>query len=204
MSTFSKAVRTLRKPIIALVVASIAGTVSVFFTEKMRDNARQELQKQRSLLTEAHLRFQRSDDEKAIIINYLPEYQKLQKQGFIGSEQRINWLDGIRSANQQAELFGIEYKVGPQEPIKALGDVTDSSGKLRQSLMDLNFRLLHEEDLMRFFRALEQQQVGLFSINNCSLERVADIRTLQFQPYLGAKCQLAWISYNESSAERQP
>ena len=202
MNTIWKNIRALRKPLIVLAIASVLGALLVIFTGQMREQSRADLQKQQAVLSDAHRRLLKSGEERELIVRYLPEYQALQKQGFVGSEQRVSWLDGLRNANQQADLFGVEYQVGAQEEFKTDSGVPDNRIVTRQSLMKLDFRMLHEDDLMRFFRTLAIQDVGLFSINYCSLERVADIRTLQFQPYLRAKCALAWISYNEAQAPK--
>lgn len=204
MSKFSKNARAIRNPLLALLATCVVGVALVVLTGKTRENSRLELQKQKSIFAEAHERYQKSDGERELIVKYLPEYRALQRQGFIGPEQRINWLDGLRNANLEAELFGVEYQVGAQEAYKDGIDIANGGANLRQSSMELNFRLLHEGDLMRFFGILANQQVGWFAINRCSLERIADIRTLQFQPYLGAKCELAWISYNENAVAKTP
>ena len=43
---------------------------------------------------------------------------------------------------------------------------------MQQSMMKLKLGLLHETDLLNFFRVLAEQQVGAFSVNQCSLQRI--------------------------------
>ncbi len=107
--------KTLRMPLIVLLITLCAGSAAVYFTKRSGDATLRELQQQQNLLHEARTRYQRSGDEKEIIVRYLGDYQRLQQQGLIGSEQRINWLDGLRQANQQAELFGVGYQNGSQQ-----------------------------------------------------------------------------------------
>ena len=64
--------------------------------------AKRELAQQQSKLRDARARLQKSRDENAIIARYLNDYQYLQRIGFIGDEQRINWLEALRFTNQQA------------------------------------------------------------------------------------------------------
>lgn len=204
MNKFIKIFGSLRTPLIIFGAAIVLGVISVVATRQLDAQSQLELQKQQMVLSDARQRLLRSGEEREVIRRYLPEYRALEKQGFIGAEERIDWLDGLRSANQQADLFGVEYQVSPQEDFKAESALVGGGLPLRSSKMKLNFRLLHEEDLMRFFNALEKQGVGFFSIDDCSLERVTDIRNLQFQPYLGAKCTLAWISYNVTQTTKVP
>ena len=69
-------------------------------------------------LKQARLRIQNADAEKEMITRYAGAYQELARIGFAGEEQRINWLDGLRSANEQARTFGVEYDIGAQRPYR--------------------------------------------------------------------------------------
>ena len=51
-------------------------------------------------------------------MRYLDGFRQLERTGFVGEEQRINWLDGLRLANQQADLFGVDYQIGTQKPYR--------------------------------------------------------------------------------------
>jgi hypothetical protein len=69
--------------------------------------------------------------------------------------------------------------------------------------MKLNFRLLHEGDLMRFFNILSTKGVGLFHLNQCKLERLdSNATTVRFQPNLRAECNLTWITLNPADSTR--
>jgi hypothetical protein len=194
--------RLLRLPIAAVLAAIGLGSAGVHYSGLALDAAQDGLAQQQRQLQEARARYQKSGDEVSVIMRYLRPYQEFQRLGAIGQEQRINWLDGLRNANLEAGLFGVEYQIGAQQPYafpaaSATGAGGAGGGKLplRQSQMKLNFRLLHEEDLMRFFHALEQQQVGLFALDQCLLERTgtAPVGT-RFQPNLRAECELSWIT----------
>ena len=87
-------------------------------------------------------------------MRYLGAYQQLQKQGFAGEEQRINWLDALRLTNQQADLFGVDYDIGTQKAYPFAAALNPGPIQLRESVMRLRFRLLHEEDLLRFLDLL--------------------------------------------------
>ncbi|MNC90938.1 hypothetical protein D3C83_70990 [compost metagenome] len=69
--------------------------------------------------------------------------------------------------------------------------------------MKLRFRLLHEEDLMRFFHALAQAGAGVFSIDECTLKRVDTSGAIRYQPNLAAECELSWITAQPSGAEKK-
>lgn len=186
--------RALRAPLVLLicVLAVVAGTV--YYTDMLRQQARLQLTQQQAQLREAQTRMQRSGDEEALIIQYVDRYRALQKSGFIGDEQRINWLDALRIANERTDLFGVNYQIGVQQPYPHAVDLDPGQINLRQSVMKLDFRLLHEEDLLRFFEALQAQNAGLFHLDQCTLRRTDSGKVLNYQPNINAACDLAWIT----------
>ena len=60
--------------------------------------------------------------------------------------------------------------------------------------MKISFKLLHEEDLMRFLSALAKQGAGVFSVTECMMERMETGGSIRFQPNIRAECDLAWIT----------
>ena len=43
---------------------------------------------------------------------YIGPYQQLERAGIIGEEKRLNWIDALRMANSDAQLYGVDYEVG--------------------------------------------------------------------------------------------
>ena len=193
--------RALRNPLLLLIMVVAMGVGAVYFTDQTLELANRELAQQQKQLREARSRLQKSGDEKEIIIRYLGSYQYLQRLGFAGEEQRINWLEGLRLANQQAQLFGIDYQIGVQQPYPYANELDPGQLTLRQSLMKVNVRLLHEGDLMRFLGTLAKQGAGVFSVNQCVMERIDTGGSIRFQPNLRAECELAWITARPSTPE---
>ncbi len=195
--------RALRMPLVVLVAVLLVSGALVFYSKLLVDASNQLLNQQQNQLREARIRYQKSGDERELINHYLDDYLRLQKQGFIGTEQRINWLDGLRVANQQAELFGVEYQIGAQHPYTFTAEYNPDNLALQQSQMKLNFRLLHEDDLMRFFNILSTKNVGLFHLDQCKLERAdSNATAIRFQPNLRAECNLTWITLNPADLVR--
>src|SRR5262245_14686084 len=104
-----------RNPLLALGAIVLGVAVAVWYTDQLALGAQRDLVRQESQLKDARLRLARSGDEKDVMVRYLGAYQDLQKQGFAGEEQRINWLEALRQTNQQADLFGVDYNIGPQK-----------------------------------------------------------------------------------------
>lgn len=186
--------KALRGPLIllALVVAAAAG--AVYYTDLLRKQAQITLTRQQGQLREAQTRMQRSGDEKTIIVQYVDKYRQLMNAGFVGEEQRINWVDALRIANTRADLFGVNYEIGVQQPYAHAAEYNPGPIALRQSPMKLEFRLLHEADLLRFIDALREQDAGLFHVDQCTMRRTDLGVTLRYQPNITATCELTWIT----------
>lgn len=196
--------KALQTPLLVLFFAVLAAGSAVYYTDALREQSQQRLERQQQQLKEASIRLQRSGDEKAIIVRYLGEFRRLQGIGFVGDEQRINWLDALRIANQQTGLFGVDYQIGAQRPYDRANELEAGSLALMQSVMKLRFRLLHEEDLLHFLGALSRQGAGIFSVDQCDVQRINSSDVIRFQPNLAAECELSWITAKASAAKEKP
>jgi hypothetical protein len=141
------------------------------------------------------MRYQRSGEERQTIQHYLQSYRQLEKIGFIGSEQRLNWVQGLRLANEKAGLFGVDYQIGAQESFPYLAKGDPLGDRVRRSQMKVALALVHEEDLMRFFGALAAQRPGMYTLNGCKLDRVSkESAPAARQRNLTANCELSWVT----------
>jgi hypothetical protein len=196
--------QALRMPLLALLVVLVAGAAAIYYTDRLTVTARQQLAQQQKQLTEARTRLQKSGEEKDLIVRYLDSYRQLERAGFIGEEQRINWLDGLRVANQQADLFGVTYQIGTQAPYAYAAQYNPGQIALNQSVMRLDFRLLHEADLTRFLTALSRQGGGIFTVDQCMMRRIDTRGVIRYQPNINAECDLSWITARVGAPVAQP
>ena len=196
MANFSaRELRALSKPLLVLAIVAAVGLTAVALTGKAVTAAQAKVKSQEAERIEARNRIQRSGQERGIIERYIEPYKELERNGIVGEERRIGWIDALRAANQEADLYGVEYQVNPQQAYSFSGEVGAGPLTIHQSLMKLRFDLLHEGDLFRFFDALAAQKVGRFSVNQCTLTRLpADLAVPVNQPTLSAQCELAWIT----------
>ncbi|HSF48770.1 MAG TPA: hypothetical protein VLA73_10445 [Burkholderiales bacterium] len=183
----------LRLPLFMLIAVLALGA---YMMERMVDKqqaALDRLEREQGHLREARQRYEQSGQERALIERYLPEYRRLEREGFIGPGARVNWLDALRVADQQVELFGAEYELGPQKayPTAPGGDQLPMS----RAPMKISFQLLHEADLTRFFLILREQRVGIFELNQCTLARIgAQSALARYEPKLQAECEVSWVT----------
>jgi hypothetical protein len=195
MKIIGKYLSAVKIPFLMLAISLAASSVVVKLSSAKLEQAEAQNRGHLLQLKEARSRYQRSGNERETILHYLPAYQQLQNQRFVGSEQRIDWLEALRVANGQAGLFGVTYQLAPQKAFFLVGKENPMSGYLHHSDMKLAFGLVHEGDLMHFFRALQAQQAGIFMLTDCSLDRAGPgVAPAPRQANLSAQCELSWLT----------
>ena len=197
--------QALRVPLIALGVTLLVSITLVLGSGTFLDSAKRTQAQRESQLREARARIQNAGEEKEMIGRYLVRYQQLARAGFVGDEQRINWLDSLRLANEDARTFGVEYDIGAQRTYAYAAEFSTGQLVLQESLMHIKFQLLHEEDMPRFFNALARHGGGYFTIDQCVIRRLKPAetdRTVQFQPNLSAECDVRWLTVKPGSEKK--
>ncbi len=190
-------IQALRVPLIALGATVLVAAALGFYSGTVLENAERLLAQRETQLREARARIQNAGDEKEMIGRYLGRYQQLARAGFAGEEQRINWLDSLRLANEEARIFGVEYDISAQRPYAYSSEFNAGRLLLQESVMNIRFQLLHEEDLPRFFDALARHGGGFFTLHQCVMRRLKAgeaEKNVQYQPNLAAECDVRWLT----------
>src|SRR5689334_21358078 len=201
-SLSSRDVRALLQPLIVLAAVLAACIIAVRYTQGAVKKAEQGVAAQERLLTEARKKVQQSDQEKMVIERFVQPYLQLEQAGIVGEEKRISWIDALRAANSETDLYGVEYELEPQQAYAFKGDIAADNLPVHQSVMKLRFELLHEGDLLHFFQALNAQKVGHFVVNDCKLQRLpVNLAVPVNQPTLRAECEVAWITIGAPGPE---
>lgn len=201
MTLTLKDLASMRLPAAILIATLVLSAVLIQFSSAKLKTVDVQRHAQAAALKEARDRYQRSGEEREAILRYLPAYHKLQSEGLVGAEQRIEWIEGLRSANKQAGLFGVTYQLEARKPFLLLGHGNPASQFLQQSLMKLSFGLVHEGDLMRFLQMLATEQSGTFFIRGCIIDRPVRTDTpAPRQPNLNAQCDLSWLTIDPGKA----
>jgi hypothetical protein len=185
----------LARPLAVLGVVVALCAAGVVYTGKLVKQGKTDLAAAQTKLNEARQRVARSGDEVDILHEYIGPYQLLERRGVVGEEQRLNWIDALRVANMDARLYGVDYEVTTQSGYALTELVNAGSLPVQQSLMKLKLGLLYETDLLAFFQVLAEQNVGIFSVNQCNLQRLlSDVSKPVNQPTLRAECEVAWVT----------
>ena len=119
-------------------------------------------------------------------------YSNLAARGMVGEEQRLEWVELLRSIKDNRRLLDIQYEFAPQQP---LGNSPGAWG-FYASTMKLQLQLLHEEDLLNVLADLRNTAKALVLVRSCEVSRqprmVAEPTALH--PNLQAQCTLDWVT----------
>lgn len=184
----------LLRPLGALLLALFLSYAVIRLSNTSVSQAREARDTQERALADARSRVRKSGEEKDVIQRYLPAFYQLEKEGLIGAERRLDWIEALRVANDHAELYGVQYEISAQQPVLKKELLGAANVDVRHSLMKLRFGLLHEGDLRRFLDALAAQGLGSFVVNECKLAQVRRPQRAVNEPNLQAECELSWIT----------
>jgi hypothetical protein len=188
--------RKLQIPLVTLLVAIAFAWFMVSAANSRESKAQETLQIQQDALEKARQQLQSSGSEQNNITKYLPIYQQLIQRGFIGEEQRLDWISDLRNINQRYKLFGVTFDIGMQQDYKPLFPVNVGNFKLHRSVMKLTLGMLDEEDLITLFTALPGEVNPPFMVRDCSITQTNNPRG-KFEPNLNAVCSIDWLTLAE-------
>lgn len=194
MNIERKDLKPLRWPAAALVGSIIFSALLIDYTDSKFSVVAERVRVARVNANEARRQYQDSDLEKAMISQYLPEYKQLQERGFIGSENRLKWIDALRNADRELGEFGVQYQLSAQGTYKGALSNEPVAARLRQSTMDIRFSVVHEGHFLAFVDALAAQQAGTYSLRSCSLEPGHPDKPQPRTRNLSAACQIDWVT----------
>lgn len=188
-------------PLGLLALALAGGLGAVSYAESLVGSARVRLAEHSRQRDAARQRLANAGAEKDVLLRFRGTYEALGAAGFVGAEQRINWVDGLRAANEEAKLFGVEYQIDQQSRYEGAASLGVSGLDMRQSAMRIRLPLLQEGDLMTFIRSLAARRSGVFTLDSCTLNRTAIPSGSAAQPTLWAECRLTWITVAEAESQ---
>ncbi|NOX67757.1 MAG: hypothetical protein GXP15_01085 [Gammaproteobacteria bacterium] len=132
-----------------------------------------------------------------LVNRYLRRYEYFQKQGFVGSESRLDWIESLRIIAKELGLPHVTYALQPQRgviaPVGGPGHVDDI--KISQSTLELEIGLIHELDLLRFVDKLQSEVPGLIKVERCTMTRESELAELStIHPNIVASCSIVVFS----------
>ncbi len=180
-----------------LITACMIGA-SLYFKQQVYA----EFIRNKSMFQSISQRYLSVDQEENMIQEYYPQYVELLEEGVIGREQRLNWIEVLRAYGEDRKLPMLQYEISSQDEYTFDYPLQLGKFKIYNSRMKLNLKLLHEGDLVNLLRTIDNEALGLNSVNNCEITRsqretLFDIK----KPNIEASCEINWLTIKKSDGE---
>jgi hypothetical protein len=193
----------LRLPGIAAAALVALGVAAIGVSEHYLALAKTAHEAARAQRVAAQERMSKASEEESEIRQNLVSYKKMQDQGMIGSENRLDWIDSITKIKTERKLFEIKYSIEAQKALDYPGIASAGAMDFVVSRIMLDMTLLHEEDLLNFLSDLQGAGKSLVSVRRCSIARLdrgslAASQTLL--PRLRSECQIDLITLKGGKA----
>ena len=184
----------IRGALIALAIAVVVsiGMLSASYqfwesTDKTLKRADRELRTSRD-------KFRSVAEQEDMIATFYPQFQELERQGIIGRERRLDWIENLKRADENLKLPKLTYTIDSQTPFTTEFPLAGGAYELFASKMNLNLGLLHGQDLFRLLSRLDEDGQGLYSVDTCDLVRRQDVPGSPRQAHVSSKCELRWFT----------
>lgn len=189
--------RALARPLLFVLLIVTVVSASWWMSTRFLSKHELDLQQARARLNNLHRDYRDAIEAGNIIRSSLASYRSLQSQGFIGDEQRLLWIESLRTSGNDSRLSGLQYNLKQQAPVS----VQAGAGQYYQlfaSDMELRLELAHEGRLLDFFKRLEEHRPAVYQVNSCALTSALDQTELATDlPNLAAVCQLRWFTVRD-------
>lgn len=99
-------------------------------------------------------------------------FDELEKDGFVGPQNRLNAARVLEQLRQRHRISGMEYQIDPAETISIIRQPEGTGEKLTVSLLSLSIRGFLDRDLRDFTAAVRRDFPGFITITEVEMKRV--------------------------------
>lgn len=189
--------RHLRVPIALAILLSALGAACLGVSKYYLDEARAVRDASRLTRIGAQERMAKVAEEEREIRENLVHFERMQKLGVVGEQNRLDWIESIAKIKNARKLFEIRYSIEAQTSVDYPGVVATNAADFVVSRMRLNMLLLHEGDLLNFLSDLQAAGKAHVSVRRCTVNRIArgeGASPTSLQPRLRAECLVDLVS----------
>lgn len=175
----------------ALALSIALAVTLISWSEKYLELSLKEREAAQKQLNDARTQLLAAQSDQANMSAYALEYNALLAQKVIGTEQRLDWIEGLEKLRQEGSVLDFKYNISPQQGYTPNPPLDAGNFQLSRSGMTLQIDLLHEEQLLHFFSNLHDQINGWFMLDGCSISRTGPVDELA---PLKAECTGSWFT----------
>ena len=183
----------LRGALIGVGIAAAVSAATVGATQYYVSGLAAENSQYQAALNQIRDRYVAAIQERQLIERYWPQYRQLQANGFVGDENRLNWIDLLHTLAAKHRVLGLSYEVLPRAVAAPNQSVNVGEFQLQDSEMTLRLDLLHEGNLLALLQDLSMQNAGIFNLKSCTIDRLQpEIVISTASGNISAQCKLVW------------
>ena len=142
--------------------------------------------------------YRTAENDRSLYSQYVSRFEALERQGVIGDEPRLNWVEALERVNQELKLPVLRYEIEPQQPLAFDTQQYNSQIlKVFRSTMSFDAGLLHEGDLVVLIDKLRELTSGRFEVRDCDVKLLRPANAIVLdgrQANLSAVCKLDWYT----------
>lgn len=184
-----------------LMVLALVGIASVWTTQQLKVGSEKAVQEATAARRDIQSKLARAREEEQELRDKIGRFQALKARGYIGPEQRLDWIETLARIKTSRRIFRLDYEFAPQRPVDAAilpGGAAAGGFEIMASQMKLQMQLLHEGELLAFLAELRESVQALIQVRSCTIDRLpASNADRGRNAQLKADCTLEWITLKE-------
>lgn len=201
MKLDAKDFKRLQWAIAFLVLMALVGGSSLWIAQQLNKGTERAAQQAVAARLEIQGKLARASQEEQELRDKIGRFQALKARGYIGPEQRLDWIEAITRVKNARRILKLDYEFAPQRPVDASilpGGASAGGFEVMASQMRLQLQLLHEAELLAFLAEIRDAVEALVQVRSCTLEPLAsDNVDRGTKAQLKAECTLEWITLKE-------
>ena len=164
--------KRLRVPLALALLLSALGVACLATSGYYLDEAKSAREASRLARVGAQERMAKVSEEEREIRENLVHYEQMRRNGMVGEQNRIDWIESIARIKNDRKLFEIRYNIEAQRSLDYPGVVATGAADFVVSRMRLSMLLLHEGDLLNFLADLQAAGKGHVSVRKLDRKSV--------------------------------
>ena len=190
----------LRWPLLAALAMIAAAVAVAWWSDLVGHKARLERDAAAQAKAQVEQRLRQVRTEEQDIKTRTQQFLDLEHAGITGPEKRLDWTEQLRDLQHQLRLPAMSYELGPQV---ALESVSGNAYAFYSSPLNIQLRLLHEEDLLNFLNRLQREAKAMVLVRSCRVSRLPPAGGND-ATQLGAECTMELVTLQRSTGRWQP
>lgn len=185
----------LARAMIALGVCISVGATIVIMSDVYVEQKRRLNNSSQVNLNKMKIRFQDAVKNRQLVAEHLQAYQALVKRGFVGDENRLDWVESLRKISKSKKVTAIDYDIKAIQPYVSGKNINPVIFQINASEMVLSMKLMHERDLLDIFSELNRRTAGIYDIQGCMIRRQGQKIQFDYNAVnIIAECTLNWFT----------